>query len=648
MDNSDILNNDVFISVYVIAMFFLPMFFIFSLTTANLSKGVIEFITMVVFLALTIILLILCITKIPDAVSMSNYLTIIFITMFIIPLFSLSYYSSINATGQAIGGQISMFWKLFGNLMTIALIICVVFLNLITAGAMNYKDAIPNPKNAVKDPFVALMVIASLIGVGILVYVLPLLYTTFKEWMLGPMPTVNAANIGASTMGGMAFLASMIKDIGINLGTIIDDFFNNIQKDIPTAEDKQNAFAKYGLLYGFIFIIGVILYISAFDENALTGKEYVYAFSAIIPLVVLMGFVIPFSTTQRSASSTILLIGIFATIFFGIIYSYSSMSATGFEYMSYFINFVMFLIVMFGLAIFFYIFSNYLKSIEGLLGFIIYFIFYIPCLLVSLVDRISRLFGMGGEGKKDSGLFKPSRTDYIVLISAVVLNVIYFTYPYVLNYFSKQGGLLLLNMPVYTNTENTLGSYIDLNNSETFAYTYAISFWVFIDSASPSMSHAYDKYTSLLNYGNKPNVLYNGKENTLMITMESPGSLTLSKDTKKAHVDDKGNQILYKKKGVLLQKWNHIVLNYTGGTMDIFFNGELEKSVDGVVPYMKYDTLTIGENNGLHGGICNVTYFNKSLTMNKIYYLYNYVKDYTPPVSENTDKTIIHIVKKDT
>lgn len=627
MDNSDILNNDVFISVYVIAMFFLPMFFIFSLTTANLSKGVIEFITMVVFLALTIILLILCITKIPDAVSMSNYLTIIFITMFIIPLFSLSYYSSINATGQAIGGQISMFWKLFGNLMTIALIICVVFLNLITAGAMNYKDAIPNPKNAVKDPFVALMVIASLIGVGILVYVLPLLYTTFKEWMLGPMPTVNAANIGASTMGGMAFLASMIKDIGINLGTIIDDFFNNIQKDIPTAEDKQNAFAKYGLLYGFIFIIGVILYISAFDENALTGKEYVYAFSAIIPLVVLMGFVIPFSTTQRSASSTILLIGIFATIFFGIIYSYSSMSATGFEYMSYFINFVMFLIVMFGLAIFFYIFSNYLKSIEGLLGFIIYFIFYIPCLLIDLFNYLFNEYK------------NTSRPVYILFAVEVLLILLYVYLPKILQYVvtKSSDNIVLLEKSTFLDSKTVIGNShqirmktpaipgnsLSSNEKYTYRKSYAISMWTYLNIQPPN-NESYSSETSIFDYGNgKPKITYfndmssDKTQNKYIFyftdSTAGPSSYKLSMPS---------------------QKWNYIVFNYYSDKVDLFINGTLERTFtfhNNMPNYLAIDNIIVGSDSGLDGAICNVNYYNAPLTKTKISNTYNLLMAKNPP-----------------
>ena len=66
----------------------------------------------------------------------------------------------------------------------------------------------------------------------------------------------------------------------------------------------------------------------------------------------------------------------------------------------------------------------------------------------------------------------------------------------------------------------SLGSYQELNGSDKADYQYAISCWVFIDAAPPNTSASYSKYTSLLNFANKPNVLYNGTTNTLMITTD--------------------------------------------------------------------------------------------------------------------------------
>jgi hypothetical protein len=278
---------------------------------------------------------------------------------------------------------------------------------------------------------------------------------------------------------------------------------------------------------------------------------------------------------------------------------------------------------------------------------IINIIFYIPCLLVSLIDNIVKLFGLDINWKSpDSGLFKPTTTDYILLASAIILNIGYFAYPYAMVKFSKQGGKLLVNAPIYTSEEHTLSSYYELNDKSTdYDYTYAISFWVYIDAANPSMGSAQNKYTSLLNYGNKPNVLYKATDNTLMVTMDETSTAPVSTVDDTKLLDENGNRILYIKKDILLQKWNNIIINYNGGTLDIFYNGELAKSVIEVVPYMNFDVLTVGTKNGIHGGICNVNYFNESLNIQQIYYLYNLVKDNTPPISKNSEETIINIAK---
>lgn len=269
---------------------------------------------------------------------------------------------------------------------------------------------------------------------------------------------------------------------------------------------------------------------------------------------------------------------------------------------------------------------------NGFFDIIINFIFYVPCLFSGFFDSIGKII-VGEYNASETG-------SLLMLLLAVVLLVIYFTMPSLFNKFSLQGGQQLVNKPVFTNSTYSLGTYEELNASPQFDYQYAISSWVFIDSAPPNTNLSYSKYTSLLNFGNKPNILYNASENSFMVTMQQK-DLEKTTQNKLTDFDNNGNRIIYKNNHFLLQKWNNIIINYNGGILDIFLNGELVKSEVGVVPYYTLDNLTIGEIDGIKGGICNVVYFRRALTKSNIYYLYNLFKNKTPPVTNDSNETIL-------
>ncbi len=263
--------------------------------------------------------------------------------------------------------------------------------------------------------------------------------------------------------------------------------------------------------------------------------------------------------------------------------------------------------------------------------------------LLSMLISIPRLFTGAAEsvGNSIPSEQKSTPTSAIIAFTlAVLLLVVYFKGPSLFNVLNIQGGKQLVNQPVYTNAQYSLGTYADLNGSDAPDYQYAISCWIFLDATAPNMNASYSTYTSLLNFGDKPNILYNGKTHTLMVTIQQSG-LKHSTQNKLIDFDENGNRILYKNENMLLQKWNHIIINYSGGVLDVFLNGELVKSDVGVVPYYSLDNLTIGSDDGIQGGICNVVYFNKSLTSANIYYLYNMVKNKSPPVLNDSNETIL-------
>ena len=267
---------------------------------------------------------------------------------------------------------------------------------------------------------------------------------------------------------------------------------------------------------------------------------------------------------------------------------------------------------------------------DSFFSLILNLILYIPCAL-------SGVFSSGV--KTATGDNSEIISSIMLLVFAIILFIAYYKFPSITALFTLQGGKLLVNNSVNTDTLYTLASYEELNGTDKFEYQYGLSFWVFLDANSPSASSSSNKFVSLLNYGNKPNILYRASTNTLMVTMEQKG---LSKNKNKLiDFDENGNRIIYKQNDILLQKWNNIIINYSGGTLDIFFNNVLVKSAIEVVPYMTLDSLTIGTNDGINGGICNVVYFKTPLTTTKMYILYNMVKDKTPPITSESNETII-------
>ena len=274
--------------------------------------------------------------------------------------------------------------------------------------------------------------------------------------------------------------------------------------------------------------------------------------------------------------------------------------------------------------------------------------FYIPCLITSPFEVFSQTTSLTGDDKLKKYEYSANlKNACIVFVLFIILWIMSLILPFIEKRVSLQGGKQIIAKPIPTNSELVVASHEQLNGNNDSQYQYGMSFWVFINAFSPSTNSNYNKFTSLLNYGDKPNILYNGNTNTIMITMKNTGLTQLHNNTNHANsetnhnqnhkltdLDEDNNRILYKEKNVLLQKWNNITLNYTGGTLDIFVNGKLVKSNIEVIPYMTLDNLTVGTNHGIEGGICNLVYFTKPLTITNVYYLYETLKNTTPPFIE--------------
>tara|TARA_B100000575_G_scaffold288489_1_gene288590 strand:+ start:722 stop:2707 length:1986 start_codon:yes stop_codon:yes gene_type:complete len=189
------------------------------------------------------------------------------------------------------------------------------------------------------------------------------------------------------------------------------------------------------------------------------------------------------------------------------------------------------------------------------------------------------------------------------------------------------GGLVsqvLMMKPTYLTQMMELGNYKNLRQGgklvvDDVRYNYALSCWFFLHSNPPNFFK--NKYYSIINYANKPNIMYNPVKSKLKVYVKTGPN---SNDKKEYILED-----------IKLQKWNNLVINYVDGVLDIFIDAKLVGSYPQTIPYNHSDYVSIGHGspgNGLNGGICNVVFFNNRLTKKRIELNYEYLKNKNPPI----------------
>ena len=269
------------------------------------------------------------------------------------------------------------------------------------------------------------------------------------------------------------------------------------------------------------------------------------------------------------------------------------------------------------IAIFILILSAILKKIPSLSkvnNLIINIVLYFPCLVNSLLESIMGNF-----------------TNIFLIVLEIVLILLYLFYPQIQSYLYLKNALQLINKPLKLYEANSIGTTAQLNGTEDPKYTYALSFWFYLDSVPPSINNSYTKEGNILHLGKTPTIRYKSINNQIIISVAN------------INPELPTDRIICTIPNIQLQKWNQIIINYEGGTMDVFYNGKLFKSAIEVVPYQTYDILEVGQDNGISGGLGNLIYFRNPLDIYTIRNLYNSLKDKDPPSLSYPNQTIIPI-----
>lgn len=404
------------------------------------------------------------------------------------------------------------------------------------------------------------------------------------------------------------------------------------------------------IILGFVVIfVGVILFTFADNPDALSSKTYTYMLTLIIPLVIVGAYLMQQSTGGNAKTTAIRLAAIsgVSVFLYVIFYLYSQMDSSYYPIINFILNIIVGLSILVALSIFYKIFINNMSRAEGVGGFIINLIFYIPCMLSDFLEYLLQQYKL------------TPNIVFIMFVIEIILVLLYLYLPKLLNKALKPSTLVLQNEPVFLDVDNiTLITADKLNpvdktqliqNSmvNSSKQNYCLTMWIFMNPQNKSNA-AYvagkdsqngdsNKESEIFNYSHtdskgivypKPRITYSYDS----ITSKDYYHLYFTNVLPNAETSQYKYDIT-----VSGQKWNQFVFNYNNNKVDVFINGNLERSFDLATNIPQYsltdDIITIGSKNGLDGAICNITYSKNPLTKYQIANSYNLLMNANPPIN---------------
>lgn len=431
--------------------------------------------------------------------------------------------------------------------------------------------------------------------------------------------------------------------------TKIEEFLKSIQEPIErhTSLNVMDGIQRSEFITKFIKSSSILLFaVSAFViiYYTATNNENMKDKYTLITLGVMMIMGAGIFYTSSNDIMMLPLQKIFilamAFLFIGVLgYFYQNASSTTIAVVRYIVYALVAVITITGFAIFFIIFSDYLKKKTGLTGFLINFIFYIPCLFISWLENLK------------TSIDNTPNTVFMLFIIEMVLILLYIYMQSIIDKIVIKNKNILLSNPVSLDYSTTIGDnkvfyfnnekknpFVDTSNSFKLD-NYSLEFWTYIN---PQPSGTGEK--DIINCGNKPRITYDSNRNKMVVYYSNAhlreNSVLTSKDISETFT-------------IPLQKWNHIVVMYHLGKVDIFINGELQRTIEFnkhidltksnmLLQTTEQDIISTGNKNGLYGAICNVAYYHEilpTMTIIRNYQLYRYRNPPIPFVSAEDNKS---------
>jgi len=413
---------------------------------------------------------------------------------------------------------------------------------------------------------------------------------------------------------------------------------------LDTSENRKALINAVMPNIGIVMVPVILIFIiicAITDPASLTNNAIIYA---ILIGVILFGCFIAFSSLLRvstpNASAYIPMIAL-ALFFIGMIVS-SYLSSFASSYMntatlsmiSNTLRLIIGLMIIIALAIGYKFYSERLKALTGWQGFFINFLFYIPCLISDGLEYLLQQYNI------------TPNIVFVLLIIELLLALSYFYLPKLLNKSIKKTEIVLQNKPVYLNKETVVGNtemflFKPINVDENIEYidqkslyrrNYCISMWVFLNVHSSSTA-AYKNETEIFDYSSHPRITY--KNISTNQKSQDKGIYTFYFSNTKSTTIESDDDAKYEL-SIPNQKWNLISFNYFDTKVDLYINGNLERTYtfsDNIPQYSPEDLVKLGKDNGLNGAICNVSYNKKPLTSTEISTAYNINYMNNPPIS---------------
>jgi hypothetical protein len=273
------------------------------------------------------------------------------------------------------------------------------------------------------------------------------------------------------------------------------------------------------------------------------------------------------------------------------------------------------LIGLVGLSILYKMNQTYIYNLTGITGFIVNFILFIPCLISDFVEYLYGEFAT------------TPKIVYILFVIELILILLYLYLPKIMKQMNERFGKVIVDKPERINMRKDVTNYIDMQSAEVFDLSsssvqpltgskltvnvrkkFAMSLWVYI-VPMPTNHIPYNKEATILDFASHPRIVYDGSQRKFRIYY----SASKSDQFDAPH-----------------EKWNHIFVNYDKNTVDMYLNGEFKTTIpreEQTGGFFVGDILTIGQDNGLQGGIAKVVYYERPLLIHEIRNVYNYNKD---------------------